>query len=367
MNANELTHLIALSYPNAVQTRKSHELIKNYGTAEAIFRESSSRLALLSRGRFFQDKKFRNQLLYQAEKEHDFIAKNNISVHHFKGDTYPRRLKECKDCPLLLFTKGNTNFNQGHFISIVGTRKMTPYGKACIQNFVEDIACYKDDTTIVSGLAYGVDAEAHKAALNYNIPTMGVVAHGLDTLYPAKNRPIAKKMVESNGTIITEFPSKIKIEPSYFLQRNRIVAGMCDVLIVIESAIRGGAISTATIANSYNRDVCAFPGRTIDTYSAGCNYLIKEHNAHLIQSAEELYTTKEWLRDNNRTVQQKLFEPLSIEEKEILKQITTNPTNLNTISLLTRIPIQQLIPILVKMELNNLVIQLPGNCYLAKK
>jgi len=364
----DLLYQIALSYPQAMSTERAHLLFDYYPTAESIFKESSQTLMTISRGQFFQHEAFRTELLKKAEAECLFIEKNKIKTWYFKDENYPTRLKSCPDCPILLYTKGVHNLEDGHFISIVGTRDMTPYGQIITDKFVEELAEYKDQNTIISGLAYGVDSQAHRAALKNRLVTDAVVAHGLDMIYPASHRNLAIQMIEQGGGLITEYPSKTRVIRSNFLQRNRIVAGLSDALIVIESADKGGSLTSARLANSYNRDVFAFPGRAGDIYSKGCNSLIKLQMANLITSAEDLYKVKEWLRPKNRslTLQFSKEENLTLEQKSILQVLQTEPLSLIQISKQTHFSLQKLNGLLLQMEIDGLLLALPGKRYQSK-
>jgi len=241
-----------------------------------------------------------------AEKEVEFINKNNIKALCMKNEAYPQRLLQCDDAPIILFYCGNADLNKKKIISMVGTRNCTEYGKELCNTFIEGLKAEIPEAIIVSGLAYGIDVNSHRAALANDMQTIGVVAHGLDKIYPAAHRNVAAKMA-TNGGILTEYIHGSQIEKSNFLKRNRIIAGMSDACVVVESASHGGSLVTADIANSYSREVFAFPGRTTDEHSAGCNKIIKENKAILIESAKDFLQAMGWINSQRKPFQGDLF------------------------------------------------------------
>ncbi len=266
-----------------------------------------------------------------AEKEMKFIEQKSVKALCLNNPDYPQRLRNCDDAPIILFYCGNANLNAKRIVSMVGTRKCSEYGKDLCKSFVSDLKSLVPDALIVSGLAYGIDIHSHCAALNNEMPTIGVVAHGLEKIYPSAHREYAKKMV-ANGGILTEYIHETNIEKSNFLKRNRIVAGISDCTVVVESGSHGGSLVTANLANAYNRDVFAFPGRTCDENSAGCNKIIADNKASLLLNAEELVNAMNWGKP--RVVQRDLFETqpiLSNEEQKIvdcLKNVDFKSINL---------------------------------------
>ena len=246
---------------------------------------------------------------------------------------------------------------------MVGTRNVTQYGKEICNKFVSELSVNQQDTTIVSGLAYGVDGCAHKAALAEKLPTIAVVAHGLDTIYPAQHKSLAQKIIESGGAIITEYPAKTKPEAGNFVQRNRIIAGLCDATIIVESAAKGGALLTASAANNYNRDVFAFPGRVDDDFSAGCNNLIKTNQAAMVTSAADIENFMGWKKGAAK--EQPLFAELSDEERKIVEILHREPLNANDLSREMQIPVQKMISTLIMMEFKGLIKMITGNLYKA--
>jgi len=307
---------IALSLIPKIGPIKAKSLISHIGSAEQVFKEDKSTLGKVSGvGSFFLKDFNPKELLLRAERELNFIEKNNVSCLYYKNEDYPSKLREAIDSPIVLYTKGNIDFSRKN-IAIVGTRKATAYGKSLTQQFISDLT--EHNVNIVSGLAYGIDIEAHKAALSYNIPTIGVFARGLDAIYPAPHRPIANEMLETGGWV-TEFLSETPGDASFFVKRNRIVAGICETTVVVESAQKGGSLITAGLANDYNRDVFAFPGDITREYSKGCNMLIQKNRAHLLTSAQDLIDILGWQTPLKQNVfQTNLFLELTEDEQKII-------------------------------------------------
>jgi DNA processing protein len=340
------------------------------GGVEAIFTESEKALksvpgidnrAMLILGG-------RKDALEKAKKEIDFITKNDIETAFYLDKNYPLRLRECTDAPLLLYTNSSTNLNPAKAISIVGTRRCTPYGTEMTLRFISYIAQYYPDTLIVSGLAYGIDIVAHRNALKNGLPTIGVLAHGLDIVYPSVHEKTALKM-KGNGGLLTEFTSNTRPIPENFVKRNRIVAGMSDATIVIESAQRGGSVITASIASSYNREVFAVPGNFTEPLSVGCNRLIKSNKAGMIEGVSDLEYILGWSRDENkkRSQQTKLLIDLTDEEQLVFDYLEKEgKSHINPISIVCKLPMSRLMPILVNMEFNGFLSCYPGSMYLLK-
>jgi DNA processing protein len=300
----------------------------------------------------------------RAEQEIKFIEEEKITPLFFTEATYPNKLKHCHDAPILLFYKGNADLNKEKILGIVGTRNATDYGKSLTEKLLADL---KDENIlIVSGLAYGIDACAHKAALANGLDTIGVLAHGLDDLYPSLHTNIANKMLQQGG-LLTEFISKTNPDKENFPKRNRIVAGMCDAVVVIESKKTGGALITAEIANSYSRDVFAFPGKAGDECSEGCNRLIKHTKAALIESAADIIYAMRWEKTGNKKSQSKQMSlpiNLSAEENQIIN-LLKDTTAIHIDELCSKL---QLTPgkasgLLLQLEFGNLVKSLPGKLY----
>jgi len=306
-------------------------------------------------------------VLKRAEQEIEFILKNKILTTYFTDRDYPYRLKECPDSPIMIYSKGPCSLNDGKFVGIVGTRNATETGKENCKKLISDLARVLPNTVIVSGLAYGIDICAHKMALESGLPTIGVIGHGLDRMYPEVHRPVAVKMVQ-DGALLTEYLSQTNPDKQNFVQRNRIIAGLCDAIVVVESGIKGGALITAEIANEYNRDVFAFPGRVTDEWSAGCNALIKNNKASLIESSDDILRFMNWEKQNSTkapNVQTALFLDLSDEEKEIITTLRQNPDGIqfNELAIQLEKPISKTSSLLLDMEFKGLVKCLPGNVY----
>ena len=367
MNQDNLLYDIALTQLFMVGPRTARTLIEHFGSAEAIFKEDPELLSKIGHvGAYISDSSYRQEALRRAEEEIDFIVKNRIKVVTFDSLEYPYRLKQCADAPQILYQYGDCNLNASKFVAIIGTRNATKYGRDLTDNLVRTLAQSNPDTVIISGLAYGIDIAAHKAALEYGLPTIGVMAHGLDRIYPHAHREYASKMIHSGGAIVTEYLSKTNADRENFVQRNRIVAGMCDVTVVVVSAIKGGSLITANIANDYNRDVMAFPGRIGDKTSEGCNKLIRQHKAEIITSAEDLIDLMGWSHAEKRAVQQSLFNELSPEQEAVMDILKHEPQHINIISTNLDLSIQKTSALLTEMVFDELIDQLPGDVYALK-
>lgn len=309
---------------------------------------------------------YRQEHLEKALCETDFVIKNNIGVTYFTDNDYPLRLNHAQDAPILFFSKGECNLNASKIISIVGTRHATAYGKHFCDKFAEELKTLVDDVVIVSGLAYGIDISAHRAALANDIPTVGVLAHGLNTIYPSTHRKDAVEMIHNGGMLLTDYQSTDKIHPGNFVARNRIVAGLADCTLVVESAEKGGSLITAGIASSYNRDVFALPGRANDAYSKGCNKLIRNNSASLITSAQDLVSAMRWetLDDTPSSRQMEIFPDVTEEEQAIINYLReNNETHINVLCNALGMPMSQLMSTLIELEFKSLVTSLPGAKY----
>ena len=297
-----------------------------------------------------------------------FYKKNNISCYYLTDTDYPVRLRECPDAPILFYFKGNTNLDATRIISIVGTRNATEYGRELTESLIKDLAKVIPDLLVVSGLAYGIDICAHRNALYNRLPTVAVLAHGLDRIYPSCHRNTAVEMLESGG-LLTDFPSGTEPDRPNFLRRNRIVAGISDCTIVVESAEKGGSLVTADIAFSYGRDVYSFPGRIGDSHSKGCNNLIRQNKAGLITSADDLLSALCWdIQAGATSVQTELFfaeaETFTSEQNPVLAIMRTrNEIHINELASVLEIPVHQLSMLLFELEINGKVKALPGNLY----
>lgn len=303
----------------------------------------------------------------RAEEELLYAERNNICCLTIHDERYPSRLRECEDAPLVLFYQGNANLNALHVVSMVGTRHSTAYGQELCQAFVADLAEACPDVLIVSGLAYGIDIHSHRAAVHHHLPTVGVLAHGLDRIYPAAHRQTAIEMMDYGG-LLTEFMCGTNPDRQNFVKRNRIVAGMADAVIVVESAAKGGALITAELAESYHRDCFAFPGRVTDLYSVGCNELIKNNRASLILSADDFVKAMGWNASKRRrqeAIQRELFPELSEEETRIVQvlQEAEGCMQINVLTVKTNLPINHLSALLFELEMKGVVQALAGGMY----
>lgn len=363
MSEQELFHLLALSKIEGVGDIVAKKLLLHFGSSEEIFKSKQSQLTGIDGIGMFLTNNLKNKTVFEkAEKELKYIKDNNINVMHFQDDYYPDKLKHCIDGPVLMFTSGNLNINNRRIISIVGTRQITSYGTEFTKKLIEDLAPL--DPIIVSGFAYGVDIIAHQAAMDHNLQTIGVVAHGLNQIYPKVHKKYVSKM-EKNGGFMTEFWSDSQPLRENFIRRNRIVAGMSEATIVIESADRGGSLITATMANDYNRDVFAVPGRTSDKFSQGCNNLIKTQKANLLSSAADLVYILNWdIQKEIKPVQKQLFVILEPDEQKIYDYLNKNGKQvLDIIALECDLPVYKISVILFNMELKGVVRPLPGKLF----
>ena len=300
-----------------------------------------------------------------AEEEIKFIEKYKIKPLFISDPDYPQRLLNCYDSPTLLYYKGEADLNASKIISIIGTRSHTEYARQVTEKLVKELA--SENITIISGLAYGVDAIAHKAALKNNLPTIGVLAHGLDQVYPPDHTGLAKDMVKNNGGLLTEFRSKTKPDKHNFPTRNRIVAGMSDATIVIETGIKGGSMITAEMANSYNKDVFAIPGKITDSKSAGCNYLIKNNKAVLLTDSAELLQLMGWQQTDKKKekkAQREIFIELTKDERIIIDIIKEKDSvHIDEINIRSGISSSAVAAAILSLELQNVVLSLPGKLY----
>lgn len=304
------------------------------------------------------------ELLPCCEAELEYAQKHKIQVLGFGDEAYPVRLKECVDAPLVLHYLGNADLNAKHIISVVGTRQCTERGKDWCKHFIQDLSQHLPDTLVMSGLAYGIDIAAHRACLENNISTVGVLAHGLDEIYPSLHRQTAAEMVQKGG-LLTEFPPQTPIDKMNFVQRNRIVAGMADATIVVESSAKGGSLITAGLANDYHRNVFAVPGRVTDKVASGCNALIRNNVATLITSAEDMLLDLGWESQQKEGIQRELFPELSSEEEKIVALMKAGGEDISLAYLLqeTQLEMATLMPLMMTLEMKGIVKTLAGMKY----
>lgn len=360
---NDTRNYIALNLLEGIGSVQAKNLIAYCGSVEQVFKESKSALLKIPGiGPKTANNIVTGDVFRKADEEVSFIEKYKIDAIPYTSAYYPKRLSHCADSPVLLYKKGEADLNYSKTISIVGTRKATKYGKDFIIALCEQLSTY--NLQIVSGLALGIDGQAHKSALDNNLNTLAVLANSLNTVYPGEHKKLAGDIVQNGGALLTEYPTITPLHPSNFPMRNRIVAGMCDATIIVESAIKGGAIITANIANSYNRDVFALPGRYKDKNSVGCNFLIKTFKAQVIESAQDLINALGWENHKNKPkkIQRQLALDLSEDEQAVvnlLKEVDGLETDL--IMVKTNINGSKLAGVLLELELKGIIYSLPGN------
>lgn len=358
-------YYIAMSFLHKIGPIHAKNLISYCGNVENVFQQKKAHLLkipgigdklaeLISTGAVFK----------LAETEIEFVEKYKINVIPYTDKKYPKRLSHCADSPILIYTKGNTDLNPKKSLAIVGTRKCTKYGKDFVTQLIEELSDY--DIQIISGMALGIDAAAHKNAVEFKKTTIGVLGHALNTIYPPEHKNLAIKMIENGGALLSEYPSQNKMHPSNFPQRNRIIAGMSDAVIVVESAIKGGAVITANIANTYNRDVFALPGRYKDNVSKGCNFLLKTFKAQVIESADDLLNQMSWEETavQPKKIQKELAFDLSPLETRIIEALKdTDGLETDLLSVKTNLSGSKLATHLLDLELKGIIYSLPGNRY----
>lgn len=360
-----LEHKIALGLIPGIGDINARKLVATLGSVEAVFTESYRSLIQIpgigsGLARCITDRSY----LSVAEKEAQYIRRNDIKTYFYLDSDYPFRLKQCDDSPVIFFFKGNCDLNAHKIISIVGTRNATPRGRELCEKIIGNLGADNPDLVIVSGLAYGIDVACHKAALQYNIHTVGVLAHGLKTIYPSLHHQVAKNMVAKGG-LLTDFISDQLPERNNFLKRNRIIAGLAEATLVVESGVKGGALITADIANSYNRDVFAIPGRPEDQYSQGCNALIKVNKAVLVENAGDIASFLNWKREKPAgPIQRTLFSEMNDEEKKIFELVSKEgEINIDSLCRSLNMPVNKLSSILLQMEFKGILKCFPGNIY----
>ncbi|RYY88619.1 MAG: DNA-protecting protein DprA [Chitinophagaceae bacterium] len=362
----ELLYQIALTQVPQIGDVHARILLQHYGSASAVFAAKLSDLEKLEGIGTVRARAIRGyQDFASLEKELHFIERYSINTYFLTDLGYPKRLLQCYDPPVLLFGKGELGLNAPRLVAVVGTRSPTDYGRRWTEEFVAALAPF--GVTIVSGLAFGIDAVAHKAALKHSIPTIGVVGHGLARVYPQEHTTMARNMVRSGGGLLTEFLSGTDPDKHNFPLRNRIVAGLSDCVVVVETAEKGGSMITARVADGYNRDVFAVPGRVGDKQSGGCHLLIRTNKAQLLTSAEEFIDAMGWNERNNTTpaVQQKsLFAELSETEQRLLSLLSDDkPLAIDELNLRSGLRTSEVAALLLELELKGIVRSLPGKQY----
>jgi DNA processing protein len=353
---------LALTMLEGIGSIRAKNLIAYLGSAEAVFKAKKSELAKVPGVPVarFQRKKMHDALL-KAEEQLDHILAAKHRVFYYLNSDYPRRLKQAEDAPLLLYGKGNFDPNPRRVVGIVGTRNMTDYGRQLCTELIHHLK--GRDITVVSGLAHGVDGLAHQLCVREQIPTIGVLGHGLDKMYPAIHRSLAKQM-EQCGGLLSEYPPGTIADSAHFPMRNRIVAGMVDALIVIESDVKGGSLITCDLANDYNKEVFAFPGSITARYSRGCNKLIADNKAHLLLDGEHLLTHMDWLDKAIEPAAHNLFDSLDEEKRKVCETLQEKEElSIDELSVRTALPQGKLSGVLLELEISGFVRMLPGKRY----
>ena len=371
MNNNETRNAIALTRVNYFNLAGLAPLYRQLGSATAVIEHRNDLREVLPDASPRLQEAMRNieTHLKVADAEMEYNLRNGIRALSLADDNYPQRLKNCDDAPLVLFYKGTANLNRARVINIVGTRHCTAYGQDLIRRFVSELKSLCPEVLIVSGLAYGVDINAHRQALANRLDTVGVLAHGLDYLYPTRHKQTADEMLAQGG-LLTEFLTNTNADKLNFVRRNRIVAGISDACVLVESAAHGGGLITTSIARDYNRDVFAFPGPVGAPYSEGCNNLIRDHKAQLVSSAADFVHALGWETDLKRMqvtrqgIERQLFPQLSNEEQAVVQALEKqNDQAINQLSLTANIPISRLTVLLFQLEMKGILKLLAGGCY----
>lgn len=369
--SQETLYAIALTRISYFNTATCLQLYRKLGSATAIMENRNNIKDVISDAspRLINALSDVSEALHRAEAELEFDSAHAIRPLTMACDDYPERMRNCDDAPIVLFYRGNADLNQRRIVSVVGTRHCTAYGQDIINNFCRSLKELCPDVLIVSGLAYGVDICAHRNALKNGFDTVGVLAHGLDMLYPSAHRDTAKEML-SHGGLLTEFLTNTNPDKMNFVRRNRIVAGISDATIVVESAARGGSLITADIAQSYARDVFTFPGNVNSPYSEGCNKLIRDNKAALITCAEDFVNAMGWEQDNKvkearaKGIERQLFPELTAEETRIVELLQkNNDLQLNIIAVQTGLPIGSISALLFSLELKGVIKLYAGGVY----
>jgi DNA processing protein len=360
-----LKHKIALGLIPRIGDINARKLVSHFGSVEAVFLEPYRNLIKIpgigsGLAKYISNRSY----LETAEKEAEYVTKNRIKTFFYLDGDYPFRLRQCDDSPVVFFYKGTCDLNSPKILSVVGTRSATTRGRELCEKIIGGLAAAYPDLIIVSGLAYGIDIASHKAALSNNLQTVGVLGHGFKTIYPAIHKSTADTMLK-NGGLVSDFLSDALPERNNFIKRNRIIAGLADAILIVESGIKGGALITADIANSYNRDVLAVPGRPDDQWSAGCNSLIKNNKAALAENSDDIEYFLNWQSEKSKPpVQRTLFSELDDTEKSIFELLSSeNELTIDIICRSLNLPVHKLSAVLLQMEFKGLIKCYPGNLY----
>jgi DNA processing protein len=363
---SEKLYQVALGLIQGIGISTTRTLISYTGSAEKIFHLPKGKLLQIPGiGEQTAIRLLDKKILQSAESILKRAEKYNTQILHYTDKDYPNRLKPIEDAPALLYYQGNVDLNNSKTVAIVGTRKATEYGKQAVEKLIDELTPL--NPLVISGLAYGIDIAAHRSCLQKNLSTIGVMANGIDIIYPAAHQSIAKKMTQQGG-LLSEYTFGTSPEPMRFPARNRIVAGMSDITIVVEAAKEGGALITAEIANSYNKEVMALPGRTNDTFSEGCNHLIQQHKAHIYTGIESLIKLMNWDKSpSSQSISASEFSDLSNDEKAIVNTLlNTEPQHIDDISWKSQLPLSKLSSLLLQLEFSGLIKSLPGKKYSLK-
>lgn len=371
LDTQEIINTIALTRINYFHLTGMLQLYRRLGSATAVIEHRRNIRDVLpdASPKLVQSLQQLDEPLHRAEIELQWDLENGVMPLCMNDENYPQRLRQCDDAPLMLFYKGNINLNQRRVICVVGTRRNTVYGEDLIRRFMRELRQLCPQLLVISGLAYGVDIIAHRQALQNGYPTVGVLAHGVDYLYPARHKQTADEMVKKGG-LLTEFLTQTNADKVNFVRRNRIVAGISDACVVVESAAHGGGLITASLARTYNREVFAFPGNVRSQYSEGCNNLIRDNVAGLISNADDFVKSMNWdddvklQRAQQVGIERQLFPDLSTEERRVVSALKKhNDLQINMLSVQADIPIAHLTAILFSLEMKGVLKALPGGMY----
>lgn len=366
MQNEELLYRIALSKIPGIGNVLARQLVASFGSAKEVFKKPPGKLQKAPGiGPKLAQALSTFKGLKEAEKEVSLAESKGVSIISQHDKEYPSRLKHTPDAPFFFYKKGNTHLNASKIIGIVGTRKASDYGIELTKKLVKDL-CSLEDCLIVSGLAYGIDITAHKACIQQNVTTVAVLANGLGTVYPEVHRGIAHEMIEKGGCLVSEYPINAKPDAPHFPERNRIIAGLCDAIVVVEAAVKGGALITADIANSYDREVFSFPGDVNRVQSAGCHNLIKNHEAHLISDASDIIKVMNWDIPDNLNIKQLKFElpeHITGNDRICMEALGKESRHFDDLLLKTGLNMSELAASLLSLELSGYVLSLPGKRY----
>ncbi len=371
LDTQEIINTIALTRINYFHLTGMLQLYRRLGSATAVIEHRRNIRDVLpdASPKLVQSLQQLDEPLHRAEIELQWDLENGVMPLCMNDENYPQRLRQCDDAPLMLFYKGNINLNQRRVICVVGTRRNTVYGEDLIRRFMRELRQLCPQLLVISGLAYGIDIIAHRQALQNGYPTVGVLAHGIDYLYPARHKQTADEMVKKGG-LLTEFLTQTNADKVNFVRRNRIVAGISDACVVVESAAHGGGLITASLARTYNREVFAFPGNVGSQYSEGCNNLIRDNVAGLISNADDFVKSMNWdddvklQRAQQVGIERQLFPDLSTEERQVVSALKKhNDLQINMLSVQADIPIAHLTAILFSLEMKGVLKALPGGMY----